>query len=242
MGMDSQNLPTVNDAPRAEAAHWTPRRSEIRDWLRLKAPSLAELYEGAVEMTFRHHPPGWTRFVCHAVREIGNRLPDVIAERMGGERLDYKNRLDEIVLRWEDAGLAVDGSRLGLLDPAAGGIPNSPNVVLPAALVDTFARLVHDHKMTREKPEESAGRLFESIAPENRRLRSTLRPILRKWLEVKGWFEARVHDTTRSPDTSFDAKEVRTQFELFETALSVFAREFFATDRDLDEILEEANS
>jgi hypothetical protein len=54
----------------AEKACWTPRRRELREWLRRNAPSLAELYEGAVSLLFDVPIPGYTRFVAHAVREI----------------------------------------------------------------------------------------------------------------------------------------------------------------------------
>ncbi|MEO7860432.1 MAG: hypothetical protein ABIU05_08300 [Nitrospirales bacterium] len=76
---------------------WTPQRLELKKWLGNKTPGLAEVYEGAVMMVYEHPVPGRVKFIAHAIREIGNRLPDYWAgkeENSGG--LQYVNRLDEI--------------------------------------------------------------------------------------------------------------------------------------------------
>ena len=69
------------DAPIKDAAEasWTPRRVDLRSWLQRNAPSLGELYVGAVLLVFGRPIPGRVRFVAHAVREIRNRLPDVVS-------------------------------------------------------------------------------------------------------------------------------------------------------------------
>src|SRR5262249_17939537 len=56
-----------------QASCWTPERLELKAWLTRNAPSLAELYEGAICLLFEHRLPGYTRFVTHAAREIANR-------------------------------------------------------------------------------------------------------------------------------------------------------------------------
>ena len=77
-------------------AYWTDRRRALRQWINSYGPSIAELYEGAVQLLYGPSVPGRVRFVCHAVREIGNRLPDVVAGRQGRGRLDYASYLDKI--------------------------------------------------------------------------------------------------------------------------------------------------
>jgi len=66
--------------------------------------------EGAVEMVFREDFSGRVRFVSHAVREIRNRLPNVIAGYKAGIKLQYKNRLDAILKVWKTYGLPLGGS------------------------------------------------------------------------------------------------------------------------------------
>ncbi len=57
-----------------------------------EAPSLSELYEGAVCLLFENRLAGYTRFVGHAVREIRNRLPDAVSESQSAKQPSYKTR------------------------------------------------------------------------------------------------------------------------------------------------------
>jgi hypothetical protein len=75
---------------------WTAKRLELKAWMAREAPSLSELYEGAVCLLFEKRLPGYTRFVAHAVREIRNRLPDMLSASQPVKQLHYKNRLDAI--------------------------------------------------------------------------------------------------------------------------------------------------
>ena len=84
---------------------WTPARRELLAWHKRNAPSLAELYEGAVELLYRQQLPGWTRFVGHAVREIRNRLPDAISGSTQVPPSETAKHLDAISQAWKDAGL-----------------------------------------------------------------------------------------------------------------------------------------
>src|SRR5215831_6935451 len=79
---------------------WNPARVELRDWFRREAPSLADLYEGAVELLYQRPLPGRIRFISHAAREIGNRLPDYLTGKEIGKRLEYVVRLDAIEGKW----------------------------------------------------------------------------------------------------------------------------------------------
>jgi hypothetical protein len=185
--------------------------------------------------------PGQMRLVSHIVREIRNRLPEVISGTKGGGQLDYKSRLDDLAKAWQNAGFSLEGSIPGLVESTAQPTLSSPDVTLPQHLFRKIAILIKDHETTRTKPEDAAIRLFEACAPENQQLRDTLRPVVLQWLEVTGWFMRRAHDSGKV-DADCDGNEFRRQFELFELALGALAREFFATVEGLDEILEDANS
>jgi hypothetical protein len=208
---------------------------------RNNAASLAELYEGAVRLLFEAKLPGRVRLISHAVREIRNRLPDVISGTRTTGRLDYKSRLDRLNKKWQRSGLRLDGS---LPEGGFGVDPGEARTLNVEVARDVFAEiaaLVKDHEETRTKPLDTAIRLFEACAPENQRLRDTLRPIILQWLEVTSWFMSKAHDSGYV-DGDIDEAELISQFELFETYLNALVRGFFSTLDELDAILEDANS
>lgn len=185
---------------------------------------------------------GRVRFVAHAVREIRNRLPDTFSGSKSGGNLQYKNRLDALTGVWTRAGLSVDGS---LPHVALGGSSTAPpeggELPIDRRVLIEVAGLVKDHVASRERPEDAAVRLFEAIAPENRVLRETLRPVIQQWLDVTNWFVARAHDSGRT-DAEHDEEELRAKFELFEAVLAALVRGFFSTVKELDDILEDTNA
>ena len=219
---------------------WTGPRRELRSWFERNAPSLGELYEGALKMLFMGNFPGRTRFVAQAVREIGNRLPDVISGMKTDGTVQYAYQLDIISKDWQSAGFLLDGTIPASLITDDKGIP-SIHVPVPRILFERIAVLIRNHVAARERPEEKAFRLFEGIAPENEELRDTLRPIVRQWLDVTKWFQKKVHDSG-AQDNNIDGKEYLRYFELFERTLGALVRGFFRTVEGLDEILEDANT
>jgi hypothetical protein len=208
---------------------------------RNNAASLAELYEGAVHLLVEAKLPGRVRLIGHAVREIRNRLPDVIAGTRNASRLDYKSRLDQISKKWQRSGLRVDASLPENRFEAVPGKTRSPNVEVARDVFAEIAALVRDHEETRTKPLDAAIRLFEACAPENQRLRDTLRPIILQWLNVTDWFMRKTHDSGLV-DEDIDQIELISQFDLFETYLNALVSGFFTTLDELDAILEDTNS
>ncbi len=220
--------------------YWTPLRMDLRSWFERNAPSLGELYQGAVEMVSRDRFPGRVRFVAHAVREIRNRLPDMIAGPKAGGRLDYVGELDKIVEIWEKHGLPLDGS-LPTKVTLSDALPSSNDVPVQRDVYSRVARLVSKHARTRETRKEAAKRLFQAIDPNNSASEAALYPRIRHWIESTEWFVKRVHDGG-AIDAHMGAEELKKRFEIFELELSAIVREFFKTVEELDAILEEANS
>jgi hypothetical protein len=223
---------------------WTPLRMDLHLWFERNAPSLGELYKGALNMTFLEvFPeafPGRVRFVAHAVREIRNRLPDIIAGPKAGWRLDYKSRLDDIGNLWKRSGLPFDGStptRVSERD----ALPSNDDIPLPYPVFQEVANLVRDHERARETRSEAARRLFLAIDPNNCVSEAILRPRIENWLKTTEWFVERAHDRGQK-DAEMGGDELKGRFESFELALSAMVREFFKTVEALHEILEQANS
>ncbi len=220
--------------------YWDERRTELRSWFARNAPSLGELYEGAVKIVFDSRFPGRVRFVAHAVREIANRLPDAILGPTTKGELQYKNRLDQIAEVWGKHGLPFDGS-LPIKVSAAEPLPSSTDIPLPYEVYQKIANLIHDHVDTHETVRGKAMRLFQYIDPRNRASEAALRPRVESWLEIIRWFVKRAHERGQT-DNEMGGEELKQRFETFESALSAMLREFFKTVGDLDEILEEANA
>ena len=189
-------------------------------------------------MLYDHRFPGRTRFIAHSVREIRNRLPDVIAGTQSS-RMDYVNLLDNLVTLWRRHGFNLDGTQHQSVGSGQ-QLPTS-SVSIPLPLYRKISTLLRDHSEKREKSIDKAARLFEAITPENQGLRSSLRPIILQWFEVTNWFMEKAHDSGVQ-DSETDEEELRRRFELFELALGALVRGFFKTIEGLDEILEDANS
>jgi len=217
--------------------YWTPKRQEILEWLYRKAPPLAELYQGAVQLLHENPPiPGRSRFIAHAVREIRNCLPEVVAG-VRRRRLEYKAQFDKIAKKWERNSLPLDRA----MPISAEETDESSGILVPYEVFWDIASLVKEHKEARERPEESAKRMFLALAPENEDFVEQLQPVIIRWLDVTEWFIGRAHDSRRTDDELLDDKFIN-NFKFFETILGALIRGFFATTEEIDEILEEANS
>lgn len=218
--------------------YWTSQRIELRDWFRRNAASLGELYEASLIMIYDGNFPGRTRFIAHAVREIRNRLPDVICVAKRG-KVEYVNRLDELWHQWTKSGFTLNGSETQSITSNQ-RMPET-NVSVPLPLFRKISDLVREHVEKRETQKEKAARLFEAISPEDQSSRDNLRPVILQWIEVTEWFVGKAHDSG-TQDNVIDEKELSERFELFEASLGALLRGFFKTIEGLDEILEDANS
>lgn len=237
---EAAELPVPQAEPSRQAHYWTEDRLALRSWLGRNAPTLGELYQGAVEMMYGNQIPGWTWFVCHAVREIRNRLPDAIAGPKSGSSFQSKNRLDALVQAWTAAGFSLDGSVPGSSMTEESALPASADIPLPRGLVEQIARLLQDHHAVRERPEEAATRLFEAAAPENAALRATLAPVTKNWIDTTEWFVEFVH--VRNTPDAFPSEQLTLKFGGFEKALKSLVGEFFAGIGEIDAILQDANA
>jgi hypothetical protein len=197
------------------------------------APSLAELYKGAVTLLYINSIPGRVRFIAHAVREIRNRLPDTISGPTKKQRLDYTNRLDDIA--------KLPGAQMLLADLGGNTAPKTTTITIDRKLANKFAKLLQDHRTTRTKPLDAARRLFESIAPENAPLPATLIPVIQQWFNTTEWFMKKTHDPGRTDEHDHE-RELRHHFSVFESTLAALIRPFFDTLEDLDAILEDTNT
>src|ERR1700733_3576902 len=143
--------------------HWTRNRQELLEWLSKTSPSLAELYQGAVDILFGRPVAGFSRFVSHAVREIRNRLPSIVSGTGSSGRLDYTSRVDDLSAPWKKAHISVEAK-----PSEAGKAPSTvqaSEVVLPRKVARKIERLIADHDAARQRPQDAALKLFVGVGP-----------------------------------------------------------------------------
>jgi hypothetical protein len=166
------------DVPPVTPTYWITARLEIRAWLHEHAPSLAELYEGAVCLIFEKPISGRVRFVAHAVREIRNQLPNYISGGNTGGRLEYKDEVEKLSKLWQSNGLSLDEVLPDDGIDTEGSQPSiSPDIPVPRQLLLEIRQLLKKHEAVSVKNKEKAIRFFETCIPANQPLRDTLRPI-----------------------------------------------------------------
>lgn len=218
--------------------YWSSFRLELKGWLKRNAPSLEELYDGALQILHSPRFPGRARFVAHAVREIANRLPETITG-IKHQRFEWQNKLDGILVTWERCGLSLDQS---MLQPVSGrDSALSTDVLISREAMQGIAELLSEYAAGRETNREKARQLFEGVDPKNQTAREALTPIVTQWLSVTNWFMKIVHVPV-STDAAVESSELQRKFELFEITLGALTQEFFKTIGDLDAILENTNT
>jgi hypothetical protein len=225
----------------ASSTCWTQERLEIKAWLARIRPSLAELYEGAVHLLFQVSVPGYARFVAHAVREIGNRLPDLIANDTSRTRTEYKEQLDRILPEWKKAGLPIDERIAVPVTPGDSTEARPAGFLIPTELAFLFAKLVADHTKVEGRRRGNAEKLFIGLQSENKESPRAIGPAIDHWLATIDRFVEITHDKGAT-DAELDGRQLRENFQLFELALMTITRPFFSTTDLLDEVLEDTNA
>jgi hypothetical protein len=238
----SGSPPTAGDAAgvQSEGSCWNATRLSILGWLKRTAPSLGELYEGAVQLFCHRNIPGWTRMLCHAVREVGNELPNVITGTTSGMLLQHTNRVGKLLTIWKEQNLPTDGSIPGVQVSESSTVPDTSTVVIPHGVYVEIAELMRDHEQSRQVRVEAATQMFGALLPDQKH-RDAFRPVVRQWRDAVQWFVGKAHDS-KWTDADLDLDELARNFEIFETPLAAALQQFFTTMKELDEILEDANS
>ena len=230
--------PDVTDAMvPADTVYWTDRRQKIHIWLDEQAPSLAELYKGAVCLIFDQLIPGRIRFIGHAVREIRNRLPGEVSSR-----LDYTLEVNRLLRTWANHDLPLSNMMSDADAPISPQLPlSSPAVSIPSSLFVEIQLLLQKHSSIPRSNRERAKRLFERFVPEAQSTPETLKLLVNQWWQTTEWFMEKTHDNGQV-DTICDEKELKSRFEEFESFLSTLSQNFYSNTDELDKILEDTNT
>lgn len=215
--------------------YWTDRRQEIHNWLKEQSHSLAELYGGAVYLISTQTVSGRVRFISHAVREIRNRLPGEVSDR-----LDYVKEINKLTQAWEIHNLSFDDISLISTENIQTKIP-SCSISIPIKVFYEIQLLLSKHSSIPEKGKDKAKRFFENCIPESKIDPTQLRISIDIWWKTTEWFMEQAHDNGKL-DEECDKQTLDAQFEIFESFLGTLSQNFYSNTYELDKILEEANT
>ncbi len=174
--------------------------------------------------------PGRVHFVAHAVRDMADRLVDVLDPQTKGSRVQYENEMDVIVKDWPTME-PMDGSEAGP------GVEES--LAIPIQVARRIDRLVRAHRDRRKRPTqyELLFRFLMRNEPLHARLNERL---VRDFQNTRKWFMDLTHLRSGKPP-QVDEGEFLSYFNKFEAMLHSFVGKFFTGTRELDAILHKAN-
>jgi hypothetical protein len=216
-----------------EAASSSPtlsrQRLQLLNWFRANAKPLAEAYEGAIRLLMDAGFPCRVHFIAHAVRDIANRLAEVLDPQSKGRRIEYHQELDRIEKLWPG---------IGMLNETDNSVAQDVMTIKyeVASIIDS---LVVAHRKQRQEPPNSE-KLFY-ILMRNEPTRADLnRRLVSDFEKMRKWFMSFAH-LRDSQSPKVDEEELQSQFAKFEGILHSFVGDFFTTIAEIDEILQQAN-
>lgn len=209
----------------------TSNQKKILKWLAMRAPPLAELFDGACSQILAK-PSGWTRFAAHAIREIINRLPDFMGVT-DESRVDYHTHIFAIQRLLNEVG--PPGASLQL----AANLQSEVAVPVSVSILQKVVELVELEEARSQWIGSRDGQIVTAIL--NTVGYSGPPPSLavNQWKKLRQWGPGRAHASIRNDSDLSDEVEAKFR-EFVEVLFSLLNTAVPALD-ELDEILEAAN-
>jgi hypothetical protein len=213
-------------------------QQRIAEWLRERAPQLADAYMGAIHLLGDGTIPGRARFICQAGRDLTTRIPELFAESVG--RVDLTADLTEISALWAEHRIAE--TELALVSTQKADLPGGtlPSIGVPTVLVRRISAFIDHHKQASLNHRDRAIKMVEAVAPENIGKREALLPVANQWLDLHRWFQGHAHAGLEQSTVNED--ELQTRFATLESQINALIGEFYEPVTTLDEILQDTNS
>jgi hypothetical protein len=206
-------------------------QKRIFEWLKEQDECLGELYEAAVRMVEDDSFPGRKRLICHAVREIRNRLPEVVGAKGIKKRVDNTKELKELTELWESEGIQ------SVYQKDNGNCETVEEYRVSGKLLKQVGRLVQEDIEVKGRKEHNVKQLLMALETENKKWEGTLGPVVKLWVDETEWFVSRVHVGAAIDDT-----ELIGHFERVENVLLSLKGYFYEGMDKIKEIVESANS
>jgi len=213
-----------------------PDQQNLVDWFSREVPELGELYRAAVLMINEKEFPGRVRLICHACREIGNRLPGKICGEEFNNRVEYVQEMDNISSLWLKEQPPLGAPSLTNSTESVPQYNLNSNPTISCHLYSLIQNLIKDHIKGKVTNQQKAEKLIEAVAPENVGRPDVIKPTGKFLKETVRWFVGGSKGQTVKED------DLQAKFRNFENVLSLLAKDFYSLMDELDEILEETNT
>jgi hypothetical protein len=257
---DARMIPSDLPNPSDPYQHsgWTPRRQQVHDRLAGKAPPLAGLYASAVFLL--HHPawPGRHYLLGHAVREIGQRLPDFLDPRRR-PRAEMDAALQAFAAVWSGAGLPIteteppasstslqEGDDSTLAAPSGPSTPES--LVLPTDVAQAASKLVGAHQQgSTNNFRKAASIILASPVPDRMATAEEASPgdtrdaTVLLWTRTVDWFVDFTH-VSATRKVLPPEEELARRFDIVENIIEAILAPWYEVLDDLDDALAAANT
>lgn len=200
----------------------------------------AELYKGAVIILYEK-PPGYVRFVSHAVRDLMNGMA-AAKKDIKREQTQYPQLVDTLQELWTNHDLPKG---VETFSPTDSLVQEPKDLTLPSEIIIHIQKLLRDHAEGRRRSEESPYLFFQEFLPNTTPRDALPEAYPKMWKELRAWFMKRTHESGRVLEQAVIdeiEKQIGTQFEQLETILLSVADRYSNTITTLDEILENANA
>jgi hypothetical protein len=169
--------------------------------------------------------PGRLHFIGHAVRDILNRLPEVLTQSKR-PRVEYASAFDELAKLWDSIGTFQKGQRK----------PETIAITFRAArIVDS---LVTEHKESRAR-EPGAQLLLQHLMQSDPTKGNVNARLVDDLEGIRKWFVGHTH--LPATPKQVDEEELQQRFRAFESMLHSFVGDFFTAVEELDSVLDKAN-
>jgi hypothetical protein len=254
--MTSSDLANPSDP--YQHSGWTLRRQQVHDRLAGKAPPLAGLYASAVFLL--HHPawPGRHYLLGHAVREIGQRLPDFLDPRRRA-RAEVDAALQAFVAAWSGAGLpitetepAAPSTSLQEGDDSTSALPSGPSnpesLIIPTDVVQAASKLVGAHQQgSTNNYRKAASIILASSVPDRTTTAEEANPgdardaTVLLWTKTVDWFMDFTH-VSATRRVLPPEEELEHRFDIVENIIEAILARWYEVLDDLDEALAAANT
>lgn len=206
------------------------KQKHIYDRLQQVNPDLAELYEGAIRIIEEDNFPGCGRFICHSVREIRNRLTDIVAGRLDVEHLNYKDEVEGLAKAWGNAGLG------SVYEKHKKNEKIESSQKIPREVSVRIEQLLEKHKKVAYTNREKMRMLLVELEPENKTLQGSLSPVVDVLFRETEWFVDRAH-----VGKEIGRSDLVEHFERYEQALYNIIGYFYEGMDDIERITKTAN-
>jgi|GEM_PF-6221355 len=221
------------------AIRWDAQRERIYSWLRDQGGrGFAEAFKGAA-LLMHLKPPAYVRFVCHALRDITNGLPAVIA-KTERKQVQYHQLMDQILAQWTIERLPrgpIAITNVALEQQVSGRFEE---VTISAALVEKFATLVNEHEQGRARGKENPLSFLETSIPEIAGRADLLEIPRAQWKALQADAQQDAHENGNGCSVE-DEAACANLFARFESLLASIAGSYYLSLENIDAILEEAN-